>query len=89
MTVFFLPRPAGAGPRVGLTVGRGLGGAVERNRIRRRVRDAVRQQMGGLDAPVDIVVNPRKSALTAEFAELLGEIARAFEKIQVSVLRSQ
>ncbi len=47
MTVFFLRRAAsdddsGSSLRVGLTVGKVLGGAVDRNRIKRRMREAVR-----------------------------------------------
>ncbi len=79
MTVFYLGRTQG-GARVGLTVGRVLGGAVERNRIRRRLREAVRASLGQLDAAVDVVINPRRSALTADFAELRGEVAQAFKK---------
>jgi ribonuclease P protein component len=80
MTVFFLRRPdeaAGTNPRVGFTVGKVLGGAVERNRIKRRMREAVRLSPAACEGPVDIVFNPRKSVLTAPFAELLGEVARA------------
>ncbi len=82
MTVFYLARPEGSGPRVGLTVGRVLGGAVERNRIKRRLREAVRFSLAGLRAPVDVVINPKKSAMTAEFAALKDEVAGLFEKIQ-------
>ena len=85
MTVFYLGRGAGAGPRVGLTVGRVLGGAVERNRIKRRLREAVRANLGQLSAPVDVVINPKKSAMTAKFAALRQEVAQAFAKIQSSV----
>jgi len=91
MTVFYVRRAessAGAGgavdssvPRVGFTVGRILGSAVVRNRIRRRVREAVRQHLFRLTAPVDVVINPKKSALTATFTELAGEVERAFAKI--------
>jgi ribonuclease P protein component len=80
MTVFFI-RGGADFPRVGFTVGRALGGAVQRNRIRRRLREAVRLRLAQLAAPVDVVVHPRKSALKAQFTELLGEIGRAFEVI--------
>ncbi len=80
MTVFALRRDAGA-PRVGLTVGRALGGAVVRNRIKRRLREAIRRHLQALPGPVDLVINPKKSVLTLDFAELETEVARAFEKI--------
>jgi ribonuclease P protein component len=84
MAVFFLPRQSGTGPRVGFTVGRAAGGAVTRNRIRRRLREAVRLHLGQLAGPIDIVINPKRSVLTADFAELCAEVARAFEKISGS-----
>jgi ribonuclease P protein component len=97
MTVFYLRQVQGSSPqsassqkstRVGFTVGKALGGAVVRNRIKRRLREAVRQKrailisMGGLDGmDVDIVINPKKSILTLEFAAVLDEVGRAFETI--------
>jgi ribonuclease P protein component len=99
MTVFFLRRAdssagTGAGtktrsPRIGFTVGRALGPAVVRNRLRRRVREAVRQHLYRLTAPVDVVINPKKSALTADFTALAGEIERAFAKIEAASGASQ
>lgn len=85
MTVFYLERGEGQGPRVGLTVGRVLGGSVQRNRIKRRLREAVRASLQDLGLAVDVVINPKKSALTAEFAALREEVARAFEKIRSAV----
>ena len=79
-TAFFLARARG-GPRVGFTVGRALGGAVVRNRIRRRLREAVRLHLGELPVAADVVFNPRKSVLTADFAELQREVAGAFRLI--------
>ncbi len=80
MTVFYLRRDAGTA-RVGFTVGRVLGGAVQRNRIRRRLREAVRYRLPGLSAPVDVVINPKKSVLAADFSVLLDEVGRAFDTI--------
>jgi ribonuclease P protein component len=86
MTVFYLLQARGAdetsSARVGFTVGRVLGGAVERNRIKRRLREAVRMRRAGLSRAVDIVINPKKSILTVEFARVLEEVGRAFETIE-------
>ena len=54
------------GVRVGFTVGKVLGGAVVRNRMKRRLREAVRLH-GMIPAAMDVVINPKKSLLTAEF----------------------
>jgi ribonuclease P protein component len=80
MTVFYL-RQAEGGARVGFTVGRVLGGAVERNRIKRRLREAVRQRRSVLQGAVDVVINPKKSVLTLEFPVVLEEVGRALEVI--------
>lgn len=80
MTVFYL-RQAEGGARVGFTVGRVLGGAVERNRIKRRLREAVRQRRSVLAGAVDVVINPKKSVLTLEFSVVLEEVGRALDMI--------
>ena len=83
-----LPKGVSAphGLRVGFTVGRALGGAVQRNRMKRRLREAVRLSLS-LPLPVagvaaDVVINPKKSLLTADFANVLNEVRRAFEVIE-------
>jgi ribonuclease P protein component len=81
LTVFYLQRVKGDGMRLGFTVGRVLGGAVERNRIKRRLREAVRMHRPQDPPAFDVVVNPKKSALRTEFSELCSEISRAFEVI--------
>ena len=83
MTVFYLRRAQGDAARVGFTVGRVLGGAVDRNRMKRRLREAVRRHLPP-GVPVDVVINAKKSLLTAEFTELLDEVSRAFAVIQKS-----
>jgi ribonuclease P protein component len=84
ITVFYWPRPNASGVhglRVGFTVGRALGGAVERNRMKRRLREAVRmvRPVAGVDA--DVVINPKKSLLAIDFAAVLNEVNRAFTVI--------
>ena len=82
MTVFYLGRAEGQGLRVGFTVGRALGGAVQRNRMKRRLREAVRLTRPTPGPRADVVINPKKVVLSVEFAELSNELRRAFEVIQ-------
>lgn len=63
--------------RIGITVSRALGGAVERNRLKRRLREVVRRHRAELGPGWDIVLQPRAAAKTAAFAEL-EEAIRSF-----------
>ena len=84
MTVFYRTRSADEthGLRVGFTVGRALGGAVVRNRMKRRLREAVRltRPLPGADA--DVVINPKKTLLQVEFEAVVNEVRRAFVVIE-------
>jgi len=71
-----------SGLRIGFTVGRTLGGAVQRNRIKRRLREVVRMSRPLAGVAADVVINPKKSLLTTDFAALLIEVARAFAVIE-------
>lgn len=84
LTAFYLFRPEKdpGGPRIGLTVGRVLGGSVDRNRIKRRMREAVRLHLAEITVPVDVVFNPKKTVLKAEFSQIEQEVKRAFEVVQ-------
>ncbi|HEY6306397.1 MAG TPA: ribonuclease P protein component [Candidatus Angelobacter sp.] len=82
VAAFYRERGDQAGPRVGFTVGKVLGGAVERNRIRRRMRAAVRGRLAHLSRPLDVVLHPRKSVLDMDFSRLDAEIEQLFAVIQ-------
>jgi ribonuclease P protein component len=70
------------GPRVGLTVGKVLGNAVERNRIKRRMRECVRRHAQTMTYPVDVILHPRKTVLEMEARRLDAEVAQIFATIQ-------
>jgi len=77
---FCLRRGEGEGAKVGFTTPRALGRAVVRNRIRRRMREAVRLQLPKLPPGWWVVFNPRRVVLTAPFSELQEEVARVFRR---------
>jgi ribonuclease P protein component len=84
MTYFFARRPEpveGTPARVGLTAGRVLGKAVERNRIKRRMREAVRKHISQLPQGVDVVLHPRRKVMTMDFAALEREVGAVFARI--------
>ena len=69
------------GPRFGFTVTRQLGGAVQRNRIRRRLKEALRLMKPLPARPgYDYVIAARPEALGMDFQTLQAELARAFKK---------
>jgi ribonuclease P protein component len=67
--------PPGA-PRVGLTAGKVLGKAHERNRIKRRMRDVLRRHVDLLPEGADLILHPRRVVLTMEFTQLEAEVVR-------------
>jgi ribonuclease P protein component len=81
--------PDGAGPRVGFTVTKKLGGAVVRNRIRRRLKEAVRLS-SNLETRLDhdYVLMAQREALLRPFALLRSDVIRAFYLIHSSASRS-
>jgi len=75
---FCVREPQAEGPHIGFTTPRALGKAVVRNRIRRRVREAVRLHLDQLSPQWSIVINPRRKAFDAPMAELHREVQRLF-----------
>lgn len=70
------------GPRFGFTVSKKVGGAVDRNRIKRRLRAVVAQLQGAHARPdFDYVIIARKPALDAPFPQLLADFGTAMDRV--------
>jgi len=86
-----LPAYAGAalppGPRVGLTVGKVIGKAHERNRIKRRMREALRLHLDILPQGFDLILHPRRLVMTLDFVKLEAEIVRILQQAKSEATR--
>jgi ribonuclease P protein component len=81
--------PDGLGPRVGFTVTKKLGGAVLRNRIRRRLKEALRLTPNLETRPDhDYVVMAQLEALKRRFDLLQADFTRAFALVHSSAARA-
>lgn len=70
--------------RLGLAVSRKVGNAVVRNRWKRRIREAFRQQQHELPKGLDIVVRPRKGAV-CDFKAIVGSLLKLMQRLDRKV----
>jgi len=88
MSWFLAPQdPASASPRVGLTAGKVLGKAHDRNRIKRRMKEALRRHTDLLPTGCDLILHPRRAILTMEFAKLEAEVVRILQQAKADRVR--
>jgi len=71
--IFYRPN-GGPQSRFGISVKKALGGAVVRNRIRRRIREILRRNISEILPGWDIVIHPRTSMTRAAFASIEAEL---------------
>jgi ribonuclease P protein component len=71
---------AGDGPRVGLVVGKAIGNAVVRNRVKRQLRHLVRDHLTQLSVSADLVVRALPPAAGMDSTELGAELDRCLER---------
>lgn len=74
LTGHLLIEPGTTPPRVGFVVSRAVGGAVVRNKVRRRLRELVRSRLNSLPAGSLLVVRANPRAATARQSELAAEL---------------
>jgi ribonuclease P protein component len=75
-------RGDGGAPRIGFTVSKKVGNAVERNRVRRRLRDVVRQAaQDRIPAGRDYVLIGRRAALDLPFERLVADFTGALRRV--------
>jgi ribonuclease P protein component len=74
-TAFLRPNALGLS-RFGWSIKKALGGAVRRNRIRRRLREIFRLHRQEIAPGWDIVIHPRSSVATADFLALTREMLK-------------
>jgi ribonuclease P protein component len=67
--------------RFGISVKKALGGAVVRNRIRRRIREILRLNRSEIPLGWDIVIHPRGSMVRTPFASLQVELLRLLRSV--------
>lgn len=72
-------------PRVGFTVSKKVGNAVERNRVRRRLREIVRLSAGErMQRGYDYVMVGRRAALTLPFDRMTQEFVGALRRVHTA-----
>lgn len=69
--------------RIGFSTPRSLGGAVVRNRVRRRLREIVRERLIAIGAGYDLLLIARPDAASASFAELRSATATLLERAEI------
>lgn len=74
--------------RFGISTGRRLGGAVQRNRLRRRLREVLRRAPNDSGHGWDILIVVRPPAVDASFDELRAALERLLGTVRASVKTS-
>jgi ribonuclease P protein component len=81
LVLYTFPNESVEEPRVGLSVSRRVGGAVQRNRVKRVLREAVALKREQLGAGRDVVVVARPEVLGLIDAEGLIGVSKALEEL--------
>ncbi len=80
LLVLRVARTGRAETRVGMSTPKSLGGAVQRNRMRRRLRAVVREQLASIGTGWDLLLIARPAAATAGHGELRDTLQALVER---------
>ncbi len=70
--------------RVGFAVGKKVGNAVARNKVKRRLRAVVRSQSSQIPPGLDLIIGAKRNSVTASFQDLAEDVSRVFKYSGVS-----
>jgi ribonuclease P protein component len=74
--------------RVGIIVGNYIGGAVKRNRVKRRIREVFRKNILEIRQKTDLICLVRPQVLSLSFGQLQNEISRALQNAGLISVKS-
>ena len=83
LLVLYVAPNAGGPTRVGVVVGRRVGKAVTRNRVKRRVREAVRARYAVLPGGLDLVWIARPASATADYGEIVAAVEQLLRRARL------
>ena len=81
--VMWLRTGAGASLRLGVVSGRKVGGAVQRNRARRRLREVYRHHRPQMRGEVDVVLIARATIVKAPWAEVVEDFRKLARRAEL------
>ena len=88
MAMHFIPNPDHS-RRIGFSAGKKLGGAVVRNRCKRRLRECYRLHQNEMPAGVDLIIVARRALVNAKWELIVGAFLDAFRRSRVMSERNR
>ena len=88
MAMHFIPNPDHS-RRIGFSAGKKLGGAVVRNRCKRRLRECYRLHQNEMPAGVDLIIVARRALVNAKWELIVGAFLDALRRSRVMSERNR